>query len=49
MQYIGGMNTQEYNKQNKIENVNILLKPVPTVGFKMGIAGLHQQSPRHFE
>lgn len=48
MQYIGGMNTQEHNKQDKIENVNILLKPLPTVGFNMGIAGLHPQSNRHF-
>ena len=48
MQYIGGMNTQEHNKQNKIVNVNILQKPFPTVDFNMGIAGLHPQSNRHF-
>jgi hypothetical protein len=48
MQYIGGMNTQEHNKQNKIENVNILLKLLSTVGFNMGIAGLHPQSNHHF-
>jgi len=48
MQYIGGMNTQEHNKQDKIENVNISLKPLPTVGFNMSTAGLHPQSNRHF-
>jgi hypothetical protein len=48
MQHIGGMNTQKHNKQDKIENVNILLKPLPTVGFNMGITGLHLQSNRHF-
>lgn len=44
MQHIGGMNTQEHNKQDKIENVSILLKPLPN----MGIAGLHPQSNHHF-
>ena len=45
---MGGMNTQQHNKLDKIENVNILLKPLPTVGFNMGIAGLHPQINRHF-
>jgi hypothetical protein len=48
MQYIGGMNTQEHNKEDKIENVNILLKPLPTLVFNMGTAGLHPQSKHYF-
>jgi len=48
MQCTDGMNTQEHNKQDKIENVSILQKPLPTVDFNMGIAELHPQRNRHF-